>query len=378
MLIATLLLGSTVGPEEQGNFSHTKAAIEFAAAFAMFGLPQALFFYVKSGRLSLQAALRWAWASALVAVLVGMIFGAVQQEASSPVQAVVFASAIALCVAHGHLRALLLVGKHTGWFNAATALPQVLLIGGVIVVLWFGITENSTWQLLFALAYGASSVFALWRVKKMGKSVAGSPANWRELGRYGIAAWLLASLSTAAILLVQQWVESAQGSVALGRFTMAMTLVQVPLAPIGYAAPLLFRRWMEQSGGRSSQRWAAALCAALLFVAGAFWLAAPTWPHLGLGPAYAGTTQALAVLMMGAAAEAASRVLTVNVYANGLPWLAVKAEIVRWLVLCGAWLLLPSPGLLSMCAVWAAGAWAAAAVFVLHSYRLASSDESPA
>ncbi|CAN7699052.1 hypothetical protein LJR130_005676 [Variovorax sp. LjRoot130] len=378
MLIATLLLGSAVGPEEQGNFSHTKAAIEFAAAFAMFGLPQALFFYVKSGRLSLQAALRWTWASALVAVLVGMIFGVVQQEVSSSVQAAVFASAIALCVAHGHLRALLLVGKHTGWFNAATALPQVLLIGGVIVVLWFGITGNSTWQLLFAMAYGASSVFALWQVKKMGKPVAGSPADWRELGRYGIAAWLLASLSTAAILLVQQWVESAQGSVALGRFTMAMTLVQVPLAPIGYAAPLLFRRWMEQSGGRSSQRWAAALCAALLFVAAALWLAAPTWPHLGLGPAYAGTTQAFAVLMMGAAAEAASRVLTVNVYANGLPWLAVKAEIVRWLVLCGAWLLLPSPGLLSMCAVWAAGAWAAAAVFVLHSYRLASSDESTA
>jgi len=378
MLIATVLLGSAVGPEEQGNFSHTKAAIEFAAAFAMFGLPQALFFFIKSDRLSLQTALRWTLASSLVAVLVGIIFSLVQQEINGATQAAVFAVAIALCVAHGNMRALLLIDAHTGWFNAATALPQVLLIGGVVAVLWLGVTGNSTWQLLFAGAYGGSSAFALWRVKKIRKLTAGSTMHWRELGRYGIAAWLLASLSTAAILLIQHWVESVQGSASLGRFTMAMTLAQVPLAPIGYAAPLLFRRWMEQSGRRSSQRWAAALCAALVFVAAAMWLVAPMWPHLGLGAAYLGVTKALAVLMMGAAAEAASRVLTVNVYANGLPWLAVKAEVVRWLALCSAWLLLPSPGLLSMCAVWAAGAWAAAAVFVLHSYRFASVDERAA
>jgi hypothetical protein len=94
------------------------------------------------------------------------------------------------------------------------------------------------------------------------------------------------------------------------------------------------------------------------------WLLAGVWPDLGLGPAYAGATRALAVLLAGAAAEAASRVLTVQASARGLPWIAVRAEAARWAVLAIGWLALPAPGLLPVCAVWAVGAWAAAGVFV--------------
>ena len=56
VLLATLLLGARLGPEVQGGFSRIKAEVEFVAAFAMFGLPQALFFYVKSGSMSARTA----------------------------------------------------------------------------------------------------------------------------------------------------------------------------------------------------------------------------------------------------------------------------------------------------------------------------------
>ena len=48
ILLATLWLGLRRGPQVQGSFSHVKSEIEFVVAFAMFGLPQALFYYVKS------------------------------------------------------------------------------------------------------------------------------------------------------------------------------------------------------------------------------------------------------------------------------------------------------------------------------------------
>ena len=166
---------------------------------------------------------------------------------------------------------------------------------------------------------------------------------------------------------MQRWVEAGQGRIGLGQFTMAMTLVQVPLTPISYAAPLLLRRWMEQPGAAASRRVAGAVFAVLLMAAALVWIAASTWPDLGLGPAYAGTTRALAMLLAGGAAEAASRVLTVQASASGLPWIAVRAEAARWAVLGVGWLALPAPVLLPVCAVWAVGAWAAAAVFVWHA-----------
>jgi hypothetical protein len=223
------------------------------------------------------------------------------------------------------------------------------------------------WFALFALAYAAAAAISWWRLRSAPDVQVASSVGWRALGHYGLAAWLTAALATAAILLVQRWVEVTQGRVALGQFTMAMTLVQVPLTPISYAAPLLLRRWMERPGAQASRRVAALVFSLLLVAAMAMWLVADPWPDLGLGPAYIGATRALAVLLAGGAAEAASRVLTVQASASGLPWIAVRAEAARWAVLAIGWLALPAPALLPVCAVWAVGAWAAAVVFVWHA-----------
>ncbi|MEP7058372.1 MAG: hypothetical protein ABI809_11440 [Caldimonas sp.] len=395
VLAATWLLAASLGPEVQGVFSRTKAEIEFVAAFAMFGLPQALFFHVRSGRLGLASALRWAVASALLAVPIGAAYAwwrgpALAAEPFAPTAlgawlvaptalwaSLLLGAAVAAVVLHGQLRALLLLRERTAWFNVATALPQLALLLGVGIAIAAGAATASAWWLLFALAYGAAASLAWQWVRAAEVARAASTAGWRELGHYGLAAWLTAALATAAIVVMQRWVEAAAGHAALGRFTLAMTLVQVPLTPIAYAAPLLLRRWMEQPGAAASRRWAALLFALLIGVAAAVAVVAPAWPDLGLGPAYAGVTAAVAVLLAGAAAEAASRVLTVQAAAKGLPWIAARAECARWIVLALAWIGVRPAGLTALCTLWALAAGAAALVFVFDARRVATQPEAP-
>lgn len=366
VLAATLWLGASLGPEVQGGFSRAKTEVEFLAAFAMFGLPQALFFHVKSGALGNRAALKWVGWSSLLALAIGIACTMVLYPAGNA-WPWLLGAAVSAVVAQGQLRALLLVREPTAWFNAVTAAPQVLMLAGVgLVIAGAAAPQPAAWLGVFALAFGTTALVAWRRLQAAPGSTGAAAAGWRALAHYGLAAWLTAALSTAAILAMQRWVEATAGLAALGQFTMAMTLVQVPLTPISYAAPLLLRRWMEQPGAQASRRWARLLFAALIGVAAAVWLLALRWPDLGLGEAYTGATQALALLLVGAAAEAASRLMTVQASASGLPWLAVRAEAARWGVLAlGALAPLPN-GLLPLCAVCSAASLAAALVFVWH------------
>lgn len=368
VLLATLWLGARLGPEVQGGFSRTKSEIEFVASFAMFGLPQALFYYLKSGALSTRGAMRWAIGSACVALPIALVNAFLQHPGLGAGPWVCLALAIAATVAQGQLRSLLLVGDKTLWFNLVTAAPQVLVLIGVGASILAAVAPSTPfWFAVFGLANALAAGVACLRLRGRTADVSSSSVGWRPLVRYGLAAWLTAALATAAILAMQRWVEASQGRAALGQFTMAMTLTQVPLTPVNYAAPLLLRRWMERPGAPASRRWAMRLFLGLLGVAALVALASLGWPDLGLGSAYAGSTLALAVLLVGAAAEASSRVLTVHASASGLPWVAVRAEATRWLLLALAWCLWPAHGLLVLCASWSVAATGAALVFARHA-----------
>lgn len=372
VLSATVLLGAFLGPEEQGRFSAVKASIEFVAALAMFGLPQSLFFHLKSARIGSHAAKRAALACAALALPIAAAFGLLQTNGGWSAAAAVGVLAVGLVVAHGQFRALLLALDRTGWFNAVTALPQALMllgVGFVIVAVGRPVAPWS-WPTLFAGAYGAAFALAWWQGRAVLREAPAAGARWTGVVRYGAAAWISAALASAAVVATQRWTVDAQGPAVLGRLTMAMTWAQVPLTPIAYAAPLLFGRWMEHSGRQSSRRLAGASAAALLATAAILGMLSIQVPDLFLGPAYAGTTLALAVLLVGGAGEATSRILAINANALGRPWLAVRAELARWTMLVLGALLLRPANLLSICLLWSLGTWAAAAVFLVDD-RLA-------
>ena len=151
VLLATVWLGAAVGPEQQGAFNRTKAEIEFVAALALLGLPQAVFYYLQSGALSMQRALRCAAASVVLALAAGAAYALVQRESAAA--AVWMALAVAACVCHGQLRAMILVGERTAWFNAVTALPQVLLLAAVAVVVAGHGNRQLPWPAVFLFAF---------------------------------------------------------------------------------------------------------------------------------------------------------------------------------------------------------------------------------
>lgn len=361
VLLATLALGARLGPEVQGEFSHIKAEVEFVSAVAMFGLPQALFFYAKSGQLTQRNALRWVLGCTLVALPLAAVWAAWHLQTVAVV--VLFAVSVGAIVAHGLIRALLLVSSRTVWFNVLTALPLVLVLVGALGVIASGAADAAIWLMIFGLTYAFAALVA-WRCfARLTTGGVETNVGWRALAHYGMAAWLTAVLVTAAILFMQRWVEVEVGPAALGHFTMAMTLVQVPLTPISYAAPLLLRHWMERPGAAASRRIAGAVCALMLMMATIAWSATLVSPELGLGPAYVGVTGLLAILLVGGAGEAGARVLAVQAGASGTPWVGVRAEVARYAVLIGGGVVLPAPSLPVMCAVWAAGAWVAAGVY---------------
>ncbi|MDP9043291.1 MAG: hypothetical protein M3O01_00640, partial [Pseudomonadota bacterium] len=289
VLLATLWLGARLGPQVQGGFSRVKSEIEFVVAFSMFGLPQALFYHLKSGAMSPGAALDWALGSAAVAIPIGLGYAVLAHAGLGLWAIFALTLAIAAGVAHGQLRGLLLGGERTVWFNAMTATPQILVLLGVAVVIATGATpEPARWFAVFALASALPAMAAWRRLHETRALPCPSRVGWRRLAHYGLGAWLTAALATAAIVAMQRWVEVAVGRAALGQFTMAMTLVQVPLTPINYAAPLLFRRWMEQPGERAARRWSAGWFAMMLTVAALVAVGSLRWPDLGLGVAYAG------------------------------------------------------------------------------------------
>jgi glycosyltransferase involved in cell wall biosynthesis len=388
LLLATLWLGATLGPGPQGAFSHLKSQIEFVAALAMFGLPQALFFYLQSGRLRAAAARRWAAASALLALPLGVLFVVLWPGTGEASLAGAAAAALVLAVAamvlHGQLRTQLLALPGPGWFNALTALPPVLLLLGVLLLGAQGASGLLPWALLFALAYGAAAVLAVWRLRQRPATPVVQPVRASELLHYGTAAWLTAVLATAALLGMQRLVQVQAGAAALGQFTLAATLAQVPLTPVAYAAPLLLRRWMQQADASAAWPAARVTGALLLLLALAAVGVALRWPDLGLGAGYDGVAWVLVLMLLAAAAESVLRLLAVQAGAGGLPWRAVRAEATRAAVLLLGALVWIGSGMQSgpraAAALWLLATVAAMAVFLAEArpWQRASMTTSPA
>ena len=380
LLLAVIYLGAMLGPEAQGRFNRTKAEVEFVAALAMLGLPQAMFYFVQRAELPLRRALRIAALAALggavcaagYALLALPAPGARASAAAQQTLLLALALATAGCVWHGGLRALLLTLQSSAAFNAITAAPQILLL--VVALAWVGFDADVGDALVaagLAIAYLAPAAWAqrvLWRQPVVAAPAATDASSVapkaRALVGFGAAAWLAASLATAAVLIVQRSVEQTLGAAALGVFTMAFVLAQVPLMPISYAAPLLFRHWMRTDSAAPPMRAlllpVASICAiALLALAG--WAAG-----IGFGQRYAALGLLLPLLLAGSAGESVLRLLGAHANAAGRPWHVVAAEALRCIGLAiGAVLGAFQAGLLASGAVWVGSAWAAALLMVL-------------
>ncbi|MFN7197924.1 MAG: hypothetical protein ACK4MJ_12235, partial [Hylemonella sp.] len=298
-----------------------KAALELAAALAMFGLPQALFYFVRSGRLDMRAARRWGSAAAVAGIVLGAGVSGWHLSSPGAVGLALCALAVGAGVLCGIWRALLLLMPGTTSFNVATALPQWLMLACVLVACATGLLLPAggwagAWLVAWLAAWAlAARTLAGWRPQPVAQV-----ATLADVAGYGAANWLTASMASATIVLVQQAASQVGGTAGVGVLAMGMTIVQGLLTPLHYALPLLLKQRMAQ-GDRAPWPWRGmvGVAAAMLLLAAGAALAAPalraTWSAAGYGALPA----LLPWLLAGGAAEAASRLASAAVQARGQP-----------------------------------------------------------
>lgn len=331
-----VVLGAALGPSAQGLFSRTKAELEFVSALCLFGMPQAAFFFVSTGRLRGVTALRLTSVLAAVTVALAIVYGGTTGGLrGAPL--IAFSIATVLMVTHGMLRVLVLSCSDTRVFNVVTVLPQLMLwpMGGALI----GYGAIDPWHVSagFALAFLAGSLAALAVICRSANSrleTGSHPVNLGELLAYGCAAWSVAALNAGAYVFCLRVIESGAGLHEVGVFTMGIVLVQGVLTPFNYAAPLLFKRWVVSRPRRkASVRIAVASAFGASMLAGSLIAIAGPMSAAGLLGSYSQLDELKWSFGAVAVVEAMIRTTASIANAHGRPWIPALGEAVRLLAL---------------------------------------------
>ena len=374
-LMAALLIGWALGPQQQGQFSHVKSLIDLGAISAAVGMPQALYVFIQSRRMSLRQGLRVSlWVS-----LLGVPAGILIAGWSAPVLDVTLtwglAAAAVLACLHAQWRSFVLLGDTTWHFNAVTALPQVLLVP---IAFWVigreGVGAGAVaWAM--ALIWLVACTYAGYLVRKLPSSGGAESLPMRALIGHGSGTWVSISFAALAVVVVQRLAFQIGGADGLGMVSMALLLAQVPMTPVNYAVPILLRHRMRISGPSGIDATPARLTPFVPAASGTMLVLVPLVLAIGqirsdlwLGPGYLNLDEVLACALAAADAEVAMRIMSVDVQAEGRPWQSASAEGVRVgaLLLFGAWATWsPHPfstdaPAVSVAVAWALSSWAAA------------------
>lgn len=367
---AIVLLGAALGPAAQGLFSRTKAEVEFVGALAMMGLPQALFYFVRCARLTPRSALVFTAAAAMLGAASAVAYARLAHSWGW-LESLSFALAVGLFALHGNLRSLVLALRSTLWFNAVTAVPQLLIVASVLILIVLGDLDGQRSAIALAVSFGMAATFAggLLTVHGQGALEEGESVGPARVLGYGVASWTSAAAAGLSVVLIMRIVEARIGPGALGVFSAALVVMQMLLTPLNYAAPLLFRRWLDSPEARAPMLMACTAAASILVVALLVHLV--PWPDAAialLGP-YSDLRLLVGWMLVAASAEAMTRILNVAANAAGRPWVPAGAELVRLFTLIAAAMFLTTTSIQAFAVVWAASA-VAASLFVVTLHRM--------
>lgn len=331
MLAAMLLLARWLGPTQQGVFSKVKAEVEFIAALAMLGLPQALFFFVQAGQMSLVTARRWSGTAGGTAAAAGAIY-CMAATGDDLVNALSMSLAGAAFAWHGCLRGVVLASSGTRTFNVTTALPQFLLLGFAMGAVANGGISRTSAALAFAVAFVAAALLGF---RGDGRVVPPKSPPKRDVVAFGLASGVASLGMPAATFLLVHAVERDLGASSLGVFTLALTIAQGVLVPLNYAIPLLFKRWMEQPSESNPHRIGVSAAVIMVSIAALMTLLGQTSGIERWFGRYVELSTLLPILLLAASADAYQRMLAVDSNARGAPRIPAFAEAVRVIVIAG-------------------------------------------
>lgn len=352
MFATIAVVARTLGPPGQGAFSIAKAEVDFLAAVALIGMPQALFYFFRSGRKSIPSCIALVGAHALIAIPAIALWIALFPDSQGPsgggiASLLILAATVAFSVAYGDLRGLMLATHSSMRFSVISAAPNILLlsiVGVCVAILPGDLIGTFVGVPLFFVAYGLSLAFAAigfgGRVGTVSISALEIVASFRELVSFGVLTWIPSVLQTALVLFVLRWVGGVDGGPdAVGAFATALTLSVIATTPMSLAVPILFKWWMPlDDQSRRREVWAAILSATVI-VAG-MWLVVWQWEvqivGTVFGPDFVRYSGLYSVLFLATVPQVVLKVFGVFCNASGRPVIAAVVEGARAVVILGA------------------------------------------
>lgn len=252
ILLCTVLLARSGGATLQGSFSSVKAEIDFLSALFLFGLPQALFYYLHTSGLSQRTFFWVIVGQTLLATVGGGAYWLVAsgEKSRTLVSAVLIAFAVGLSVAYGALRGAVLACRSARLFSLISAAPNVLILvtaaTAAVLRQFHGDLVLRMLQ-LFGLAYLVSAAIAVLAIAGVSLSISGGNAvSARRLYEYGAATWISPVLQSTVVLVVVKHIGAMPtGTALVGVFSAALLLINLVLTPLNLAAPVLFKQWTE-------------------------------------------------------------------------------------------------------------------------------------
>ncbi len=374
-LMAALLIGWVLGPQQQGQFSHVKSLIDLGAISAAIGMPQTLFVFIQSSRMSLRQGFRASLWVSLLGIPVGILIVGWSAPVLDAKLTLAVVAAVVLACLHAQWRSFVLLGDTTWHFNLVTALPQILLVPIAFWVIDRDGAEAGPVAWAMALIWLVASTYAGYLVHKLPSLGSAQSLSVRALIGHGSGTWVSISLAALAVVVVQRLARQIGGADGLGMVTMALLLAQVPMTPVNYAVPILLRHRLRTSALPNTEARLVRMTPFVTVASGTVLVLVPLVLAIGqvrsdfwLGAGYLNLDQVLACALAAAAAEVAMRIMSIDVQAEGRTWQSASAEGVRVsaLLVFGAWASLNplsfssnTPAVL-VAVVWALSSWAAA------------------
>lgn len=367
VLLITVYLARTSGPEVQGLFGLAKAELDFLTALCVIGLPQAVFYFSQRDKLPLLTAKRLlviqaGIAGCVILVWKGWELSSGRSGSGSEFTAIWYAAAIIATVMYSMVRGLSLAYRSPRAFALFAAAPAVALLGCVVLTSFL----TSNWRapaadvaLMFAISYGLCALAGFRWLLPFSRVESGAPSFplIRQLVSYGSATWLASTIQAACTYAALQWILSRAGGIeAAGAFSAGMALVLIAVTPINLIVPILFKYWMEAPARVQRREFAGiatiVTCGAAV-IAFVMALRGRDVVDFMFGVAYVPYVPIFLVLCLSIVPQSLLRLGSVLFNAAGRPGLTVGLETFRFVAL-GSGLLLAGSSLHRVAWVWLA------------------------
>jgi len=336
LLLAISILARYLGPVPQGIFSASKVEIEFIGSMVMLGLPQSIFYYIHSSKISIFRAKKLAGFFGFSAGVIALIYSNYLIRWSF-LDSMLFASATLSFVWFTCLRSVILSISTSKTFNFITALPQFLVLVYAIYAVKVGFVDNFNSSLCLVLCYATAVIVSL-RIIFIFTSDKSKILNlYREepflnIIHFGVASGIVAICSNASILISIHGVRNSLGSSNLGIFLFGCSLTQGLLIPINYAVPLLLKRWMNKFDARMIL-WVGTIAFFMIFMISMLLYLLQHFLTLDkFLRSYSPMLDFLWILVLVASIDAFEKIISVATNAKGAPWFLASSEIVRLVI----------------------------------------------